>query len=135
MTFTASLRSFAFCLLALAALPALGEDRWDIFTYTAPSGWKKEQATEHVLYTQFNVGGKGFAQFGLVASRPGSGDPLMEFRAEWVDFVQKSTGVPPPVNIEQALLPGGWKRLSGRAALPARGARVRDADHRVFLCG
>jgi len=105
--------AFAFSLSAIIAHAQ--KESFDIASYTAPAGWKKEIAENTLTYTISNSKTNTWCQIGIVKSTNSKGSIEKDFESEWQGLIVKNykpTEAPPDNAVEET---GGWKIKSGAA--------------------
>jgi hypothetical protein len=100
--------------LFLSALVVQSQTTYDVFTYTEPTGYKKETKTNSVTYTKSDAKTGTYCIISLYAQSPSSGDLQKDFNKDWAALV-----VPMGVTNAPQKSPGedmnGWKTYSGAA--------------------
>src|SRR5690349_10581616 len=81
-----------FLLLALHNVAnAQSKETYDLVTYTAPIGWKKEvKPTTHTSYTVTNQKKKTYCQINIMLSVDSKGGIKEDFESEWQGLIVKS---------------------------------------------
>ena len=88
------------------------QETFDLFTYTPPSGWKKEIKEGVVSYTYLNKKDKSWCQIGFFKSTASKGNLEDDFASEWDALVVKKYKAtrPPQTSLEHS---DGWNIKSG----------------------
>ena len=86
---------------------------FDVYTYTPPTGWKKEIKEGVVGYSFVNKKDKSWCQIGIFQSTSSKGSMDADFNSEWETLVAKQYHTTePPLNAE-IIEADGWKIKSG----------------------
>ena len=113
----------AFCFLLLSGV-ALSQttETFDIATFKAPLGWKKE-VKEKVLQLSIDDGADAYCLITLFKSIPSAGDSTDSFKASWATIVKETVN---PTSGPQ-MLPADnkeeWKAVGGYAPFDKEGAK------------
>jgi hypothetical protein len=87
-------------------------EKFDIASYKAPAGWKKETKQTVVVYTK--IKDAAFCILAVYQSRPANGSPEIEFNTEWQSLMVENAGVKdaPAIDKDKA---DGWELYIGKA--------------------
>lgn len=102
---------FVSILIALKAQAQ--KDTFDIISYTAPKGWKKETTNTAVSYSFINNSKRTWCQLAIYKSTASKGNIDADFESEWDGLVAKNENImagPEKNEVEEA---DGWKIVSG----------------------
>jgi len=83
-------------------------ETFDIATFTAPSGWKKQLKEGAVTFTTFNESKGTFAMLALYRSSASSGSPKRDFEGDWQEFISGQLGITSKPEIDPATKEDGW---------------------------
>ena len=97
-----------------------GSERFELLTYTPPSGWMVLDTEEGRRYVRQEEEGNGLIV--LLAGRPTADPPAEAFAALWRDRAEKFVPGPPPDPSVQRT--GELTTLIGRRQVQSRGAPV-----------
>ncbi|RYY59782.1 MAG: hypothetical protein EOO05_12180 [Chitinophagaceae bacterium] len=97
-------------LLVLAACTGCKaqSDKFDLASYTAPSGWKKEIKNNVMLYSVTDKKDQSFCTLTMYQSLPSKGDIQTDFSSEWQDIVVKQLQAPAAQG-DTVLESNGWQ--------------------------
>ena len=99
-------------LITMAGLEAQTRETYDIATFVAPQGWKRESNDFAVSYVVANNKTGNWCRVTLYKSQASSGDPAADFASEWKAILGKKERIAPaptPETVDRE----GWKQLSG----------------------
>jgi hypothetical protein len=111
----------ALAFVASMAVPALGVETFDVFTFEPPPG-KRATTGESIGFSDATR--TTFAVIGLYKSLAGTGDAARDFDDEWAEFVGKNHQVVGERKSETVDWFDGWKMTMGAA--PAHSAAQRS---------
>ncbi len=111
-------------LCAVAVLSFAQQETFDVITYSAPNGWKKEAGESTVSYTLFNNKNNSWCRINLVKSTVSKGSIEKDFESEWQEMVVKSyqPATAPQTNEIQEV--NGWKTKAGGAVFTSNGSQA-----------
>ena len=92
-------------------------EKFDITTFTPPTGWQKDTKQSYVSYITANQSTGGFCLIVLYSAIPGNNDPVQDFQKEWNDLVVNAYGAEQNPKTETETNPEGWKVTAGAAAV------------------
>lgn len=102
------------CLFALASLAQ--KQKYDLFTFTPPKGWKKDSQANYVQFSTTNKTKRTWAQIGVIKSTTSKGSIDADFESEWNELIvkpYKQYGVTnQPLGIDTQTY-NGWKICTG----------------------
>lgn len=104
------------------------KQHFDLVTYAAPKGWKKEVKETAVSYTISNDKTKTWCQINIVKSTTSKGSVDLDFDSEWQELIVKSyqpSSLPKSTEIKGT---GLWKTKSGASKFS-----FNNADALVML--
>jgi hypothetical protein len=99
-------------------------ETFDIVSYTAPKDWKKEAKPGVVNYTHLNTTAGTFCVITMYASSASSGDDQKDFANEWKELVVTPYKAEASPKTETQTTAGGWKAVTGAAAVKVDGTDV-----------
>lgn len=106
-----------FCLMCVLTPSTLAHaqaaDTFDIATFRAPAGWKKEAKDGGLIFTTSDEKTGGYAMIILYRSQPGSGVPKKDFDADWNQFITGAFNVKGTPQIESPVNADGWTVTTG----------------------
>ena len=98
---------------------ALGLDaqtqRFDLLSYTAPRGWKKESSQSALQLSQENKSSGGYCLITVFKSLPGTSDAKENFNAAWETVVKEMVKVSGAPQLQPSSKENGWEAVSGYA--------------------
>jgi hypothetical protein len=108
------LRSCLFFFLFISALQLFAQqESFDITSYTAPQGWKKETKKNIVAYTITDKKKNTWCQLQVVRSTASKGGIEQDFASEWQDLIVANYPVKDTPNIYEVQEAEGWKVKGG----------------------
>jgi len=111
-----------FVLLIFAISVFSQTETFDIVSYTAPKGWKKEAKENSVVYSKINGG--SWSQIILYKNTVSKGTAEKDFESEWQELVVKNySGISKPEK-EKTESAGGWTIMSGSGNWKFNGTSV-----------
>jgi hypothetical protein len=122
----------AAAVLGLTLAASGRAETFDVFSFTAPPGWARENKTGVVVFFEQLPGG-GSCLAALYAGREGSGDPERDFREEWDLTVVKQLRFETPPEVARSRT-GAWTRLVGTIEV-LQGGREAVTELHVFSAG
>ena len=87
-------------------------EKFDITSFKAPAGWKKEAKQTVIVYTKIQDG--AFCILGVYQSRPATGSAEAEFNKEWQSLILENAGVKDAPAIDKGKA-DGWDLYIGKA--------------------
>lgn len=97
-------------------------ETFDIVSYTAPKGWKKEAKENSVVYSKINGG--SWSQIILYKNTVSKGTAEKDFESEWQELVVKNySGISKPEK-EKTESAGSWTIMSGSGNWKFNGTNV-----------
>ncbi len=100
-----------FTLFLLLLIPAIAQpqrESFDVFTFTAPSGFRKQTTKSSLVFSQADSRRASWCQIALYSGTPGTGTPESDFEHEW-----KTLALPLSPNSSPTVTPvstrGEWK--------------------------
>jgi hypothetical protein len=103
---------YVVCLLA-GKLQA--QTTYDVFTYTEPTGYKKETKSSMVSYTKTDNKSGTYCVISIYKQSPSSGDLSKDFDNDWKDLVANALSVTAAPQKDNGQDINGWKTYSGAA--------------------
>jgi len=104
------------CLLSFfVSSLAQTSDTFDIATFQAPDGWKKQNKEGVVFFSTTNQQKGTYALITLYGHGESSGNAKSDFEADWQQFVVGQFGVKSKPEMEPAKNADGWQIVSGGA--------------------
>jgi len=112
---------FSFLLLTLAGYSQ--QQSFDIVSYTAPKGWKKQMAEDNggVQYSVQDDAKGIFCIMTLFKAIPGTDNSKTNFDASWDELVKAMFSVSTPPEMQPAAKEDGWEVQSGYAPFESSG--------------
>ncbi len=96
---------------------------FDITTYTAPKGWKK-QSTESAVQLSKEDAAKGtYCMITLMKAIPGTSDAKENFNAAWEAVVKEMVTVSAAPEMQPSSKEDGWEAQSGYAPFESEGSK------------
>jgi len=103
-------------LLTIIVLQAAAQKQtFDMITYTAPKGWKKEVTKDIISYTTINTQTKNWCRINIVKSTSSKGSIEQDYESEWQELVVKSYKPDKAAPLDEPKETNGWKIKSGGA--------------------
>ncbi|MEO6357809.1 MAG: hypothetical protein ABIU77_18475, partial [Ferruginibacter sp.] len=99
------------CLVALTSLAQ--QESFDLTSYTAPQGWKKETKENIVAYTITDKKKNTWCQIQVVKSTISQGGIEEDFASEWQHLIVANYPVKDTPNIYEVQEAEGWKVKGG----------------------
>ncbi len=108
-----------FLLVVLAVVTSLptpvhADETYDIASYAAPRGWKKEARAGSVVYSKTPRGGS-YCALTIYRSAAGLGDVTRDFEHDWQTLVQAPLKVKDKPTTQAGERNNGWDNLAGGA--------------------
>lgn len=110
----------ALTLSSLTLAAAQKQESFDVFTFTAPAGWKREGVGDGVLRYSRNQGGR-YCLFDLYRAAGGTGKLDTDFQAEWQSLVVKRFAPTEAPELEKGTPLSGWQNQLGGAPFDYQG--------------
>lgn len=111
--------------LALLLLPGAfaqqPKETFDVLSFTAPSGWKREARDAALVFSKATAAG-GFCILTLHKSGEGTDDVAQDFAAEWERRVAKPLEIAEKPTPQAGEAVSGWKNLTGGARFDFEGS-------------
>jgi hypothetical protein len=103
-------RHILVCILLLPGILCTAQTAsFNLFNFTEPQNWKKEERKGLLIYTDINNAEGYYGQIGLYTSRESSNDPVSEFRNDWNSLISGHYTVPANPEIKVTVLDPYWK--------------------------
>lgn len=113
--------SLILLLITFGAIESLGQDRFDIVTFTAPKGWQKEVSANAVQFGKEDAQGS-VAIIMLFKALPTNADPNTNFKAAWKEIIQGMVTAGEP-QLQPEAMENGWTINSGLAPYESDGKK------------
>jgi len=97
---------------------------FDISSFTAPEGWKKNDVGEVVVYTGIDNAKNRLCMLSIYKSTAGSGDAATDFAREWDSKVVKKFGCSSTPQTQKAETKSGWQSLVGVDTFSQKGRKM-----------
>jgi hypothetical protein len=108
---------FLFVLCIYTTNSFAQKESYELTSYKAPKGWKKEVKTNsYTSYTITNKQKKTYCQIFIMASTATKGGIKEDFESEWQNLVAKQYNVTDTPQTTQPSAEGGWQMKGGMAA-------------------
>jgi hypothetical protein len=108
--------SFLVLFLLSASLFAQRET-FDLTSYIAPNGWKKEvKGNSYTSFTSTNQQTKSYCQIFVMHSTASKGSLKEDYESEWKTLIANQYGVTDTPQLTDPLTDGGWQIKSGMAS-------------------
>ena len=98
-----------------AAITFAQKETFDLVTYIAPKGWKKQTKETLINYSIVDNKDKAWCQIGIIKSTISKGSIESDFESEWNELAAKQYGAteaPQTTDVQEA---DGWKMKTGTA--------------------
>ncbi len=117
-----------FILVALLHLGnqslAQSPETYDLVTYTAPVGWKKNETNKNVISYSITNNAKGtYCQIGIYKSTTSKGSLKADFDSEWKGIIADLYKPTAPPELVPAASENGWEAQGGVAPFMFNGAQ------------
>lgn len=100
------------------------KESFDVATYTAPTGWTKNNTNKGVVSYSITNNQKGtYCQIGVYASTTSKGSLQADFESEWQDLVVKTYKPTQKPELVPAASENGWDAQGGAAPFVFSGAQ------------
>ncbi|TAL74973.1 MAG: hypothetical protein EPN88_03565, partial [Bacteroidetes bacterium] len=97
-------------ILVVPGIPAVSQTAdFDLYKYSEPQNWKKEERKGKVIFTDINNAEGTYGQIGLYISRQSTNDTEKEFMNDWNDLVFRYYKVSAEPDITVSVLDEYWK--------------------------
>ena len=103
----------SFCITAVIAFAQ--KETFDLASYAAPKGWKKEKTEHAVQFTKEDATTGTYCAISLFKSLPASNDADENFTLTWTSVVKEMVPVSTPPEMQKPETENGWETLSGYA--------------------
>lgn len=110
-------------LLLAGGLYAQTRESYDIVSYIAPAGWKKETKESGITYTTGDEKKGGFCAIAIFKSLPGSTNCKKNFDAAWESLVKEMVSVSAAPAMQPGASENGWEAVSGYAPFESEGTK------------
>lgn len=119
------MKAFLSLLLLILAGELSGQvrERFDIISYIAPAGWKKETKESGITYTIENESKGYFCAIAIFKSLPGSSNSKNNFDASWEAVVKEMVTVFAAPAMQPVASENGWEAISGYAPFESDSAK------------
>lgn len=105
-----------FCTLYLFAANAFSQkETFDLTTYTAPKGWKKQPAESAIQFTKEDAAKGTYCLITLYKSVPGTANAKENFDLAWASLVKEMVTVSTSPEMQPAATENDWEMISGYA--------------------
>lgn len=104
---------YIICLLLVTNQLAAQKQHFDLVSYTAPKGWKKEVSKEAVIFSINDTRKKSWGVIKLVRSNPTEGEIDADFQSAWTFLSATPFKITEPPVTTEIIEGGGWKIKSG----------------------
>ena len=113
---------FLFYFLFVFVATSFGQkETFDLTTYTAPKGWKKQATESSVQFTKENAVTGTYCAISLFKALPASGNAKENFDLTWTSVVKEMVTVSTAPEMQPAETENGWETQSGYAPFEADG--------------
>ena len=109
-----------FLLLLTPAAAQPQRESFDVFTFTPPSGFRRQTAKSRLVFSQSDNRKASWCQLALYSSTPGKGTPEADFDSEWRTLAIPLGLNSPPTTTPVSTL-GDWKIRATFAGFPFEG--------------
>jgi hypothetical protein len=96
---------------------------FDITTYTAPKGWKKQTTESSIQFSKENETTGAYCIIMLLKALPGTADSKENFDAAWETIVKEAVTVSAAPEMQPAASENGWEAQSGYATFESDGSK------------
>src|SRR6187551_1403023 len=91
------------------------QQTFDIATYTAPSGWKKQSSQTSIQYSKENATANAYCIIMLFKAIPTDQNAKVNFDAAWQTVVKETVSVTAQPEMQPSATENGWEVKSGYA--------------------
>jgi hypothetical protein len=112
--------SFCFAITAALTLPAQKQS-FDIATFIAPQGWKKQNTGAAIQFTKEDAVKGTYCIITLMKAAPAGNNSKENFNAAWESVVKQMVTVSLPPEMQPAVNEDGWEVQSGYAPFESNG--------------
>lgn len=91
------------------------KETFDLASYSAPKGWKKEKTENAVQFTKEDAKTGTYCAISLFKALPATNDAEENFKLAWSSVVEKMVPVATSPEMQKPELENGWQILSGYA--------------------
>jgi hypothetical protein len=114
---------FSLCLFILIVKISIAQPQtFDITTFTAPKGWKKQTTESTVQFTKEDASKGTYCIIMLLKAIPGTADSKANFDAAWETVVKEAVTVSTPPEMQTPATENGWEAQSGFAPYESDGS-------------
>lgn len=99
------------------------KETFDITTYTAPAGWKKETTANAVQFTKEDAAKGTYCAITLFKSLPATANAKENFDLAWTSVVKEMVTVSTAPEMQPAAIEDGWEAHSGYAPFESEGSK------------
>jgi hypothetical protein len=96
---------------------------FDITTFTAPKGWKKQTNESGIQFSKENATAGAYCIIMLMKALPGTADSRANFDAAWETIVKETVTVSAAPEMQPAASENGWEAQSGYASFESDGSK------------
>lgn len=115
--------------LLLSVCAAAQRQTFDLLSFVAPAGWKKEVQQNQVVFTRVDNAKKTWGQIGVIKSTVSKGSLEADFASEWKGLVADRYKITAPPQILEEHEEKGWKYRSATGEF-----RFNNSDAYAILC-
>jgi hypothetical protein len=121
-------KNILFLLLIIQAVTGFAQTQvFDITTYTAPRGWKKQSTESTIQYSKEDAAKGTYCLLMLFKALPGAPDSKSNFDAAWETVVKEMVAVSSAPTMVAPSSENGWEAQSGYAPF------TKDGDNGIAL--
>lgn len=115
--------------LLFSVCAAAQRQTFDLLSFVAPAGWKKEVQQNQVVFTRVDNAKKTWGQIGVIKSTVSQGSLDADFDSEWKGLVVERYKVTAPPEVIDEHEEKGWKFRSATGTF-----RFNNSDAYAILC-
>jgi hypothetical protein len=109
------MRKMVLLVCCLFALQVFAQQKFDLFSYTEPKGYKKESKKSLVTYTKSDEKAGTYCMISLYAQSQSSGDLVKDFDNDWAQLIATPLSVSATPQKDNGDEITGWKTYTGAA--------------------
>jgi hypothetical protein len=111
-------------LLILSSINMVGQKKFfDIATYTAPKGWKKQTSDSTLQFTKEDTNQGTYCAITLFKSMPSNANVKENFDLTWTSVVKQMVSTNAEPELQPSETENGWETQSGFATFDSEGSK------------
>jgi len=113
--------TLSLCLACLGLMAQL--QTFDITTFKAPAGWKKQATASAVQFSKKDASKTNYCIISVLKAVPGSANSKKNFDAAWGTVVKEMVTVSTAPEMQPPVTENGWEAQTGYASFESDGSK------------